>query len=211
MNKDRQNEIRQTAYKEFALNDFKNASLSNIVKNLRLAKGSFYRYFESKIDLYNYLLEYTMQLRMQTLNKLVNEEKSNFFSILVENFRHKVAFDLQHPLESIFTYRVLLETNTPELKQIINNFKQGIYKYTEILLENFVHAGLLRQDIDIKLSAFLIFQIQVGLFDYLSTYKGIDFMKNIKEGKTIYTIKEEEVMEIVYKMVDIIKHGINRK
>ena len=151
LDKKRQKEIRQIAYKEFALNDYKNASVSNIVKKLGLAKGSFYRYFENKLDLYSYLLEHATLLRMTTIKELVENQKADFFSILIENFKNKIEFDLEHPLKSIFTYRVLLETHNPEIQHVIKNLKQSIFKYVELLLENFKQARLVRNDIDIQL------------------------------------------------------------
>ena len=210
LEKERQEEIRQVAYKEFARHDYNNASVSNIVKNLGLAKGSFYRYFESKLDLYNYLLEHATQLRMHSINKLVEEEKTDFFKILVQNFKNKIEFDIEHPLESIFTYKVLLETNNHEIQHIISKLKQGIFKYVEDLLEQFIALGKIRQDIDVQLTAFSVFQIQVGLFDYLTHYKGVDFIKNIEEGKTVFSIEKVEIMKIVEKMVKLLKTGISK-
>ncbi len=210
LDKKRQEEIRQVAYNEFASHDYNSASVSNIVKKLGLAKGSFYRYFENKLDLYSYLLEHATNLRMSSVNKLVETEKEDFFKILTENFRDKIEFDFKHPLESIFTYKVLLETNNPEIKHIIIKLKQGIFKYVETLLENFKASGKIRQDIDVQLTAFSVFQIQVGVFDYLSHYKGVDFIKNIKDGKTIFAIKKEEVMKTVEKMVELLKIGITK-
>jgi TetR/AcrR family transcriptional regulator len=210
LDKERQEEIRQKAYKEFAMYDYKNASLSNIVKKLGLAKGSFYRYFESKLDLYSYLLEHATQLRMSSVNRLVETEKTDFFKILIENFRDKIEFDIKHPLESIFTYKVLLETNNPEIQHIIINLKRKIFNYIEILLTEFKKKGAIRQDIDIQLTAFSVFQIQVGLFDYLTHYKGVDFIKNIEEGKTVFSIDKEEIMKIVKGMVELLRIGISK-
>jgi len=208
LGKDKQEKIRQVAYKEFAIYDYKNASVTNIVKELGLAKGSFYRYFENKLDLYGYLLEYTTQLRMKSINKLVESEKTDFFNILIENFKDKIEFDIKHPLESIFTYRVLLDNNNPDIQHIITKLKQEVFKYVEALLKDFKSAGLIRQDIDIQLTAFSIFQIQIGLFDYLTHYKGVDFIKNIKEGKTVFSIDKGEIMEIVEEMVKLLRIGI---
>ena len=208
LDKKRQEEIRQVAYKEFAMHDYNNASVTTIVKELGLAKGSFYRYFENKLDLYSYLLEHATQLRMNSVNSLVKSEKVDFFNILTENFRDKIEFDIEHPLESIFTYKVLLETNNPEIQPIIINLKQEIFKYVEILLEEFKKAGSIRQDVDIQLTAFSIYQIQVGIFDYLTHYKGVDFAQNIKEGRTIFSIEKKEIMKVVEGMVELLKSGI---
>ncbi len=47
--------ISELAIAEFANADYDNASISNIVKQAKIAKGSFYQYFEDKADLYLYL------------------------------------------------------------------------------------------------------------------------------------------------------------
>ena len=58
---ERQKEIIENSLKEFALNEYQTASISNIVTDLGIAKGSFYRYFESKKDLYFYLIDYCIK------------------------------------------------------------------------------------------------------------------------------------------------------
>ena len=205
----RQEEIRQMAYKEFALNDYKNASVSNIVKKLGLAKGSFYRYFENKLDLYAYLLEHATQMRMTTVKELTVNQNTDFFGILIENFEDKIEFDIKHPLESIFTYRVMIDTHNPEIQHIITELKQSIFIYIEKLIKEFMQKGLIRQDLDVHLTAFSVYQIQIGIFEFLSLYKGVDFIKNIEEGKTIFSIEKKQIMDVVIKMVELLKHGIN--
>ena len=44
------------ALAEFAEKDYDTASISRIVSQAGIAKGSFYQYFENKEDLYTYLL-----------------------------------------------------------------------------------------------------------------------------------------------------------
>jgi len=46
-------EIIIACLEEFILTYYKNASVSRIVHNLGIAKGSFYRYFESKKEVYS--------------------------------------------------------------------------------------------------------------------------------------------------------------
>lgn len=49
--------ITDLAIAEFASADYDNASISNIVKQAKSAKGSFYQYFEDKKGLYLYLVD----------------------------------------------------------------------------------------------------------------------------------------------------------
>lgn len=44
------------AMKEFSTKSLNDASISNIVKNAKISRGSFYQYFEDKKDLYFYLI-----------------------------------------------------------------------------------------------------------------------------------------------------------
>ena len=78
--------IIDTAFLEFTMNDYKNASLSAIIKNLGLAKGSFYRYFSSKKDLYLYLVEYSTNTRYDEIDRLTEQLPEKFEDLLKINF-----------------------------------------------------------------------------------------------------------------------------
>ena len=53
---DKRERIISAALEEFANNDFRNASITRMVRSLGIAKGSVYQYFKDKKDLYLYLL-----------------------------------------------------------------------------------------------------------------------------------------------------------
>ena len=46
----------EAAYREFALKGYEAASITNLVKDLGIAKGSVYQYFDDKKDLYEHLI-----------------------------------------------------------------------------------------------------------------------------------------------------------
>ena len=52
----RRDRLITAAIAEFAERSYTEASLSRIARRSRIAKGSFYQYFEDKLDLYRYLL-----------------------------------------------------------------------------------------------------------------------------------------------------------
>ena len=51
----KKNAFIQVAVYEFACKEYHEASVSNIVRRLDIAKGSVYQYFTNKLDLFNYL------------------------------------------------------------------------------------------------------------------------------------------------------------
>lgn len=57
------------AYKEFALHSYEGASITRLVSDLKMAKGSIYQYFEDKEDMYNYLVEHAHNRLYQILTK----------------------------------------------------------------------------------------------------------------------------------------------
>ena len=74
LHKEKQENLIKSAKKEFSRVPLNKASVSNIVKNAEIPRGSFYQYFENKEDAFYYLLE-----------KQTKGHKSNFLSTLKEN------------------------------------------------------------------------------------------------------------------------------
>ena len=61
---DKKETLINAAMKEFSRAPLFEASISNIVKEAGIPRGSFYQYFEDKEDLYYFLLdEYSQRLR----------------------------------------------------------------------------------------------------------------------------------------------------
>lgn len=54
---EKQKQIINTAIKELVRNGFEKASTNEIVKRANISKGSLFNYFNSKKDLYLYLIE----------------------------------------------------------------------------------------------------------------------------------------------------------
>ena len=59
--KAKQQRLMDAAYQEFARAPFNEASISNIIKQAGIPRGSYYQYFDDKADLYFYLLENVRQ------------------------------------------------------------------------------------------------------------------------------------------------------
>lgn len=61
--------IADLAIAEFANNDYQNASITKIVKQAKIAKGSFYQYFEDKKELYLYLVDLASKKKLAFLQQ----------------------------------------------------------------------------------------------------------------------------------------------
>lgn len=206
---ERQEEILKTALIEFTRNDYKSASLTSIVKSLKLAKGSFYRYFNSKKELYIFLIDFAGRKRYEDIDELVNNIPETIEDLLIENFRKKIEFDKQYPLYSGFLYRVMLDWNTDELGDLQITMKNQILEKTTNILEIFKEKGKLSHHYDISAMAFSILNIQIGIYEYLTLKYKTNFLKNVVEGKPVFNLKDEEVMHVVQSFAGILSNGIN--
>ena len=206
---ERQREILTVAYREFTLFDYQTASLSRIIKELGLAKGSFYRYFSSKKELYFYLLEKATAERFEKVEERINDPNLDLYELLLTNWKDKIVYETKHPLESGFFYRVLRERYNKEIGDIEIRLKKEITAKVEQLLQ-VKYAGSVRNDIDPYLLAFTIVQLQFALYDYLSLRYNDDLLQNQQHGKPLYTLHESEVIEIITAFTSIVKNGISK-
>lgn len=210
LTEERQAEILQVAYREFTMNDYQAASLSRVIKTLKLAKGSFYRYFSSKKELYFYLLEVATEKRYRKLNERIKEYSNDLFELLIINWRDKIKFEREHPLESGFIYRMMRERHNNEIGDLdLNNKRMVSEKVKEMIVTQY-SAGI-RDDIDLDLISFLIVQVQMGFYDYLAIKYDDDLMTNLREGKNIYTLNNESMESIIQSFTSLLKEGISKK
>ena len=67
--------IEQAAIKEFAAYGFHGARLNNIVAGAKIAKGSFYQYFEDMEDLFFHLINSFSEQKMSYINAKLSKHK----------------------------------------------------------------------------------------------------------------------------------------
>src|SRR5690625_4958553 len=75
---EKQKQIINAAMKEFVQNGFDKASTNEIVKLANISKGSLFNYFKSKKDLYAYLIDYSVQIINQIVEKIDLDEADIF-------------------------------------------------------------------------------------------------------------------------------------
>jgi len=205
---ERKAEIIIACLEEFTLNDYKNASVSQIVRNLGIAKGSFYRYFESKKEVYLFLLDHSTAIRMEHVKELFESPVEDFFTLFEKNFTMKIHFDLTHPLESAFLYNSMQERNNEELGNLLIRSKEMIIELLTPVIKNYQKKGILRSDIPINYLAYTIVQVQMGIYDFLMLIHNTDFRDNIKEKKPLFAVSEKDIITTVKEFSKILKHGL---
>ncbi len=202
----RRREILEVAYREFTMYDYQNASLSRIIRNLNLAKGSFYRYFSSKKELYFYLLELVTESRYETLDEQLNSG-IDFFELIRRNWHDKIRYEKEHPLESGFIYRVMRERYNPEIGNIELELKRTVIERVKSMITG-PFSGDIRKDVAIDMIAYAIVQLQLGFYDFLAMRHDDDLLVNLERGEPIYALDHQSIESIIEGFTAILQGGI---
>ncbi|MFC2124413.1 TetR/AcrR family transcriptional regulator [Bacteroidota bacterium] len=206
--KKRRLEIIDAAYEEFALHEYRNASINNIVSKLNIAKGSFYRYFTNKKDLYFYLITYAEKMRFEQVDALLSGKEMDFFDLITENFAMKIKFDMEFPLYSAFLYNVMQEKNNDDLGNIQLQIKQRILDIVVKMLAPRIEQKEIRSNLSVFDMAYLVIQVQWGIYDYLEIKYGVNFRENARNKRSVFTIPKEEILKDVKSFSMLLRNGM---
>lgn len=93
---DKRHRIIDAALAEFAQHTYEMASLSRIVGNLEIAKGSMYQYFTNKQALYMYVVNHAYDYKRNYL-KDVFQASDDFFVTVSHYYQKSFLFSLEYP------------------------------------------------------------------------------------------------------------------
>ena len=207
----RQKEIIDTCLKEFALRNYNEVSLSKIIKKLGLAKGSFYRYFESKKDLYTYLIEYAKKLNVGLYEKTLKDPGDDIFSAWSRFYFQAAQLDNAYPAFGGFGYKVAQERNNIVLGNVALKSKMRGIEILRELFEEQQKRGNIREDLDIDQMIYTLMQVQEGVMDYLVLKYKINFKKNIQKGKPLFAIPEDTLRKELEGFARVLREGMGQE
>jgi len=211
LSKERQKEILDICLKEFSLLDYKDVSLTEIIKKLGLAKGSFYRYFESKRDLYEYLIDYAKHVNIGLFEKTFKKPVEDILEAWARFYLEAIRFDNANPLFGGFGYKVSQERDNIILGNVALTSKKLGIKVLKELFHDLQKKGKIRTDIDVDLMIYTLIQVQEGILDYMAIKYKIDFKENIKKGKPPFSIPEKILKKDLEGFVKILREGMEDK
>ena len=134
----------------------------------------------------------------------VDPSIGNLSGLLLEHFAAKIKFDRQFPLHSAFLYTVLQEKNNDELRDIHLENKAKILQVTRQVIAGLTGKNAIRKNIDANVLSFMIAEMQVMILNYVQLKYHIDFRENIRTGKPLYSVPDEEMLSIAKKFIDIL-------
>lgn len=198
--------ITELAIAEFASYDYDTASISNVVKQAKIAKGSFYQYFEDKKDLYLYLVNLAHQQKIDFLQQArPPKPEIGFFAYLRWLFRESAQFDLSHPALSQIINRAVYG-NVPFRDEVLKQIQSASLLYVYRLVEQGVSQGDIDSGIDPDLATFVVNTLADGLRYFIPQRLGLNPEQLTSEGAP--EIDMQAVEQIFDELIYVLEHGM---
>ncbi len=192
--KKKRDTITTVALDEFASYPFQQASVARIIKKSGIASGSFYQYFQDKLDLYRHLVDTFTNMKLERFAPLLsNSDNKNFFETFKDVYREGVKFARQNPkLQALAGH---LYRDKELLAGQLNDIEPKALKFYGDMLKKGISRGDVRKDIDIELTSYFLFKLGSSVNEYIMI------------GGSL----EKWDMKVVDRMIDFVQHGIGKK
>lgn len=196
LDKEKQNRIIESAIDEFSIRSFNEAKLSNIIRESKIPRGSFYQYFEDKMDIYKYIFTKMGELKIEFMgNSLDNIDNMPFLELFKVLYKKGMEFAYSNP-KAVKMISLLLSS-------------KGI-AYDEVMKENLVLAkiyykGYIEADQKLgRINPNIDSEVLTELFVSMITNSSIEQL-SLQENKIIdLEILHDKIEKVLY----ILERGI---
>ena len=194
------------AIDEFAANPYHIASISKIVRQAGIAKGSFYQYFDDKHDLYHYLIKTSLAEKNNLAEKLPPPDtSSDLFGYLRWQFYLAIQFEYLYPKNAKILYRAFIEENIHADKNEQNE-QLGISDLFQPLLKQGLIFGKIAPWLDTDLGTFLL---EITYFHLGRFFLNKNDSKS-SQNKDHNRLDYDEIQQRLDNLMDIIEAGMKR-
>jgi AcrR family transcriptional regulator len=160
--------------REFAGKDYDSASVSNVVREMGIAKGSVYQYFENKLDLWLYLKQHCDQLRLGYLRPVYRNNYTSFFRYYRDLQLRIVAFDRENAVASRFLYRISGSESSQDVAEYIRQWKLQTHQIYKKLIEAEKLMGNINAGIPADVGAHLLASVRLAIQEIVQAGKPED-------------------------------------
>lgn len=169
----KQEAIYKIALMEFAKHGYNGASLTRIMKEVQMSKGSLYYYFENKEDLFLSLYQRERAKGLMHFKELFekNKKKDEFWEMFGRILRKQFQWASKTP-EVIAMRRCMAELSYATLEvETVRAIKADSIKYFQLFIESGQERNAIRRDIPLELLAYLMDQFRELILSYYQTFR----------------------------------------
>lgn len=153
----KQEKITLAAVREFGEKGYRSASINAMVKELGIAKGSVYQYFEDKSSLFLYVFADSMEKVKQYLKNVRSVTADQLLSLrLKKTLEAGVRFIEEHPSVYRLYVTFLNDDSMPMRQELLSALRLYSLEYIVSLLETARERGELKPETDLAKAGFII-------------------------------------------------------
>jgi AcrR family transcriptional regulator len=173
--KEKQDFILSEAYAEFAKGCYALASLTVVVKNAHIAKGSIYQYFGNKFTLYSYLVDESFKKQALVCEKIGRSQFNNLSDFAIYRLSVLLAYFYEKPDRAALCFYFLNDTQHPEVGEKSRLFRSRIYEFWLNLIATEKEQNNLKKKVEPKAFARQFADLEIYLFqNYFLAPLGFD-------------------------------------
>ncbi|MCP4499056.1 MAG: TetR/AcrR family transcriptional regulator [Deltaproteobacteria bacterium] len=196
------------AVDEFSSQPFRQASLTRLVANLGIAKGSIYQYFDHKLDLYRWLvLEEAERQKESHVQGALLDDSVDVYTRLISHYTAHCYFHLAEPRLARLVLGAREPTKDPELMEFHREVRERELHFLRTLLKRGQEAGEVNKDKDLDLITRLCHRVLVdGLTDALLAAIGMDIFTYLDAPfGAADALQYDDVTALVDECVDFVR------
>ena len=191
LKKEKKDRIEKALIHEFSKSTFEQASITNIIKEANIPRGSFYQYFEDKKDAVKYIIEKFILMDYEKMSTYLKETDGNIFKTALKIYDYRTE-------ENILNFNIGIAKNIlGELrKNNINVFENMEILKNEKSLIEFINKDIL--DLEDENDIYYFIKIITSITRSVTT--------DVFTGK----ISKEEGRKILQKELKIVENGMKK-
>ena len=112
LNIEKREKIEKAIRNEFGKKSFSKASISNIIEEANIPRGSFYQYFEDKEDAIKYVISNFIEVEKRQMKKILEENNGDIFETAIGIYKYIV--DKNSDDQEIILCKNILQTMKDE-------------------------------------------------------------------------------------------------
>lgn len=194
---DKRTRIIYVGISEFSNYGYENSSTNRIVKKAGISKGSLFKYFPNKEDLYFYILDSVTSELIGSLEKEAHSLSSDLFQRVIEYSALEFTWYIQNPEKSKLVIGAFVNSDTEIYRKTVNRY--GIREVN-------IYYKLLE---DVDLSNF--YWDKKKIIDILKWFlKGFneDFLSHIHNKNCSLEYLQNEYVRSLTEYMEILKKGL---
>lgn len=198
LNPEKQADILQAALDEFIDYGYDLASTNRIVERARIAKGTLFKYFSSKEELFVYLCDSFLDVVKTEVYREDEKTPEGLFEFLKNISMRKMALKSRYPKEFALMTQIVSHSNHPVYRNLLKDYTtQGMKIYEQIIRK--VNTSNLRPGVTPEEAFRLVGWVLKGLEDYI--FQQLD-------GKEYSEEFEKEMYDEFDRACELLKYGL---